>query len=309
VGLGFTVVEDVSYFIQAAALAPGGVSQSGPVWDTFLIRVVGGGLYGHVLFTGLTGIGFAYFVTQPRVALSRRLLVGGLCIAAGVAAHAVWNSPWMQTILATQGDQPSVTQWIAYGAVKGLPFLLLLGLLVALATRSEEGNFRAIVAGEPDPAVITQSEIVSLRSLLARRSARLAAGRAGGPAAEHLVGRLQAAQVEYALIRSRVDSLDDPALEVERRKIRSIRSEIARQPGVAAQLVTTLGVAAWAPTHLVPSDGMAAWGAPDPSQPPVAMLPPWLELAVEARAGEWAQVRAANGWRGWVDGRLLLPRG
>ena len=309
VGLGFTVVEDVSYFIQAAALAPGGVSQSGPVWDTFLIRVVGGGLYGHVLFTGLTGIGFAYFVTQPRVALSRRLLVGGLCIAAGVAAHAVWNSPWMQTILATQGDQPSVTQWIAYGAVKGLPFLLLLGLLVALATRSEEDNFRAIVAGEPDPAVITQSEIVSLRSLLARRSARLAAGKARGPAAEHLVGQLQAAQVEYALIRSRADSLDDPALEVERRKIRSIRSEIARQPGVAAQLVTTPGVAAWAPTHLVPSDGMAAWGAPDPSRPPVAMLPPWLELAVEAIAGEWAQVRAANGWRGWVDGRLLLPRG
>jgi SH3-like domain-containing protein len=54
---------------------------------------------------------------------------------------------------------------------------------------------------------------------------------------------------------------------------------------------------------------MAAWSAPDPSQPPVAMLPPWLELAVEAKAGEWAQVRAANGWRGWVDGRLLLPWG
>src|ERR1035437_7252904 len=55
VGLGFTVVEDVTYFIQAAALAPGGVSQSAPAWDTFLIRARGGALYGHVLFTGLTG--------------------------------------------------------------------------------------------------------------------------------------------------------------------------------------------------------------------------------------------------------------
>ncbi len=316
VGLGFTVVEDVSYFIQAAALAPGGVSQAGPVWDTFLIRVVGGGLYGHVLFTGLTGIGFAYLVTRRRSALPGRLLGGGLCIAAGVAAHAVWNSPWMQTILATDSGEPSVTQWIAYGAVKGLPFLLLLGLLLYFATRSEEDNFRAIVAGEPDPAVITETEILSLGSLLARRSARSAAGRAGGPAASRLVGHLQAAQVEYALIRSRGESLDDPALEVERQKISSIRSELARLPSVSAQAASrgaaaTRGAAApaaWAPTHLTPSEGMPAWASPDPSKPPIALLPPWLELAVVSTVGDWAQVRASNGWRGWVDGRLLVPR-
>jgi hypothetical protein len=29
---------------------------------------------------------------------------------------------------------------------------------------------------------------------------------------------------------------------------------------------------------------------------------------VEARNGPWAEVRAANGWRGWVDGRLLVDR-
>jgi hypothetical protein len=54
---------------------------------------------------------------------------------------------------------------------------------------------------------------------------------------------------------------------------------------------------------------MVAWAAPDPAQLPVATLPPWLELAVEASSGAWAQVRAVNGWRGWVDGRLLVPRG
>ena len=302
VGLGFTVVEDVSYFIQAAALAPGGVSQSGPVWDSFLIRVVGGGLYGHVLFTGLTGIGFAYLVTR-RSALSRRLIGFALCVAAGVAAHAVWNSPWMQTILASPNGEPSVSQWIAYGAVKGLPFLLLLGLLVAFATRSEEDNFRAIVAGEPDPAVIDEAEIVSLRSLLARRSARNAAGRAGGPAASRLVGRLQAAQLQYALARSRVDTADDPAVEFARQRIRSIRSELARRSGAAIP-----SAAHFAPTHFVPSGGMPAWAEPDPSRPPVAVLPPWLELAVVSKAADWAQVRAANGWHGWVDGRLLVPR-
>jgi hypothetical protein len=32
-------------------------------------------------------------------------------------------------------------------------------------------------------------------------------------------------------------------------------------------------------------------------------------LVLEASAGAWAQVRAINGWRGWVDGRLLAAKG
>ena len=52
---------------------------------------------------------------------------------------------------------------------------------------------------------------------------------------------------------------------------------------------------------------MAAWDAPDPSRPPAGMMPPNLDVAVDQWAGAWAQVRVANGWRGWVDGRLLVP--
>ena len=231
VGLGFTVVEDMSYFIHAVAAAPGLVDQSGPVLDTFLIRVVGGGLYGHVLFTGLTGTGFAYFATRRSAPMPKRLIGAGLCIAAGVAAHVVWNSPWMDSVLATTGlANPSVFQWIEYGALKGLPFLILLGILVVLATRSEEGDFRRIVAGEPDQMVITEDEIRSLRSLLARRRARLAAGRVYGSAGRRLVGRLQAAQIEYAMVRSRAESTTDPTLEAQRVKIRAIRAELAASP-------------------------------------------------------------------------------
>jgi hypothetical protein len=29
---------------------------------------------------------------------------------------------------------------------------------------------------------------------------------------------------------------------------------------------------------------------------------------VESRIGAWALVRAVNGWRGWVDARLLVER-
>jgi len=364
VGLGFTVVEDVSYFINAVAAVPGAVDQSGPVLDTFLIRVVGGGLYGHVLFTGLTGTGFAFFVTHRAGGMPKRLLGAGACIAAGVSAHVVWNSPWMESILQTSsGAGPSVFQWIEYGAVKGLPFLILLGVLVLFATRSEEANYRSIVAGELDPTVITDDEIRSLRSLWARRSARTATERLRGRAGSKLTGRLQAAQIEYAMIRSGTDSLADPALDAQRLKIRSIRAELVALPflprpmpkaGPAASDLRTIATApplsaayppavapaeatpptlgpravwtpaqvehlpapasaftapGWAPTHVVPAGGMPAWDAPDPARRPVAHLSERVELVFMAQAGAWAQVRGVNGWTGWVDGRLLVPRG
>jgi len=64
----------------------------------------------------------------------------------------------------------------------------------------------------------------------------------------------------------------------------------------------------WAPTHLVPPEGMQAWTAPDPSQPSAVNLSGNLEVTVVDRAGDWARVVAVNGWSGWVDGRRLVPR-
>ena len=390
IGLGFTVVEDVSYFISATA-AFQGLDQTGPVIDTFLIRVVAGGLYSHVLFAGLTGMGFAYFVTRRQAGLPKRLFVFGALVVAGAGAHFVWDSPWMMSVLdvAPGVDKPSTFQWIEYGLIKGLPFLILLVLMVLFATRSEEKNFRAIVAPEPDPEVITEAEITSLGSLWSRHAARSAAGRVRGPLGSRLTGRLQAAQIEYAMILSRTDSLTDPTLEAQRLKIRTIRAQLTAVqftpvPATAATpMAATLYAApvagvpyaapaaaapyaapmaapvmapaaeptlpaestpepaatsataappaapqsqpqpqpapapivsappappAWAPTHLVPPGGLAAWNAPDPSSPPLLILPERLELVVESRAGAWALVRAINGWRGWVDGRRLIDR-
>jgi RsiW-degrading membrane proteinase PrsW (M82 family) len=349
IGLGFTVVEDVSYFIIAAAAVPGAADQSGPVIGTFLLRVGAGGLYGHVLFTGLTGMGFAYLVTQRWVGLGKRLGGSALLVAAGVAAHAVWNSPVVDFVLDTRdGADPSVLQWIAWASIKGLPFLLLLGVMVVLATRSEERSYRAIVAGEPDPMVVTDDEMRSLGSLWARRSARRAVARAHGSEAGRLVGKLQAAQIEYAMIRSRSEALAPPELDSQRLKIRWIRSALAGTPFAPSMLSAGLGPIArpgpiagpasqaWAASaapvavpapvaapasaasaasaaaparphvSLVPTGGIAAWSTPDASRLPVIVLPERLELVVGARTGSWAEVRSANGWRGWVDGRLLV---
>jgi hypothetical protein len=79
------------------------------------------------------------------------------------------------------------------------------------------------------------------------------------------------------------------------------------QPTVPVQTPAVVPLV-WMPTHLAPPGGMAAWDAPDPSRPPVVQLAEQLELVVESSAGAWTQVRAVNGWRGWVDGRLLIPR-
>jgi RsiW-degrading membrane proteinase PrsW (M82 family) len=327
IGLGFTVFEDVSYFFIAASSAPGAVNQAGPVIDTFLLRVGAGGLYGHVLFTGLTGIGFAYLATQRAVALPRRIGVAALCIGAGIAGHAIWNSPLTDFVLNTPaGVDPSVLQWILWGGLKGMPFLILLAVLVVMATRSEERSYRAIVVGEPDPMVVSDREMSSLGSLWARRSARSAAGRLHGPLAARLVGQLHAAQIEYALIRSKTDSLADPALDAQRLKIRWIRGQLAGTPYMptvlnARSVVAPAPIPAVAPSRgpaaaspaapvvfLVPPGGLAAWPTPDGSRLPIAILPPGVQLVVEARLGSWAEVRAANGWRGWVDGRVLADR-
>lgn len=65
----------------------------------------------------------------------------------------------------------------------------------------------------------------------------------------------------------------------------------------------------WSPTHFVPMGGLPAWDYPDPNRQPIAVLNARLGLVVEAVAGDWALVRAVNGWRGWVDGRRLTGPG
>jgi hypothetical protein len=77
---------------------------------------------------------------------------------------------------------------------------------------------------------------------------------------------------------------------------------------VLASQVPVNPIRAWNPTHLTPPSGAPAWAQPNPALPPVMMIPGNVELVLEQRAGDWAQVRAANGFAGFVDARLLIPR-
>jgi len=66
------------------------------------------------------------------------------------------------------------------------------------------------------------------------------------------------------------------------------------------------GESQWVATHRIPAGGLDAWEAPDPSRPVTARVGEGTEVALVERLGDWANVRASNGWEGWVDGRRLL---
>ena len=72
-------------------------------------------------------------------------------------------------------------------------------------------------------------------------------------------------------------------------------------------MTTTSTTGAWAPTHVIPPEGIASWATPDPATPVAAQLEPRLPVQQVERRGDWARVTASNGWTGWVDARRLLP--
>lgn len=65
--------------------------------------------------------------------------------------------------------------------------------------------------------------------------------------------------------------------------------------------------AGYQPTHRVALSGAPAWEAPDPNRHAVAVLDPWLDVALVGQMGMWAQVLCSNGWTCWVDLRRLEP--
>ena len=343
VGIGFLVVEDVFYFVRAYAEAGG--SYAG-ILEIFFIRIIGAGPYSHFLYTGLVGMGVAFYATRLDLPWGRRVAIGLALAAAGVGAHFFWNSPILVELL----GEGSPVEWLLYMTVKGLPMLIGLVLVVRLARRREMSWFERFAAGQVDDGTITIDELHELEGLRRRRGARKAAGRLKGPAGARLKGLIQRQQINLAMVASRVTSADHPDLVKQRDLVRALKSEYEALPGagsaglvgaqpvgaqpvgaqpvgaqpVGAQPVASQPVAAqplaailppppppppaWTPTHRVPPEGMAAWAAPDPTRAPMVSLGGHLDLVVVEWAGAWARVVAVNGWTGWVDGRRLVPR-
>lgn len=334
IGLGFAAVENVQYFIQSIG-QPGAGDQIGPVLQTYFLRVILIGAYMHVLWSGLAGLGFAYYVTQRDQPRQKRLMYAVGLFLLAVLAHFLWNSPLLTELLTGIGGV------VVFGLIKGLPFLVFLILLVMLAQRRERRWFGAFTARDLGTEVLSQAEMAELGGLRSRWSARRAMGARKGPQGNKLYAQLQREQINLAMIRSRAGSDDDQSVVAQRVRIREIRSQLNALPDVSQAVVMPYmppaGAAAappvapapsaavpapvapapppppaaplWTPTHVVPATGIAAWTAPDPSQPAAAQLAPGVQLRLVEQQGDWARVTGSNGWFGWVDARLLIRTG
>jgi RsiW-degrading membrane proteinase PrsW (M82 family) len=115
VGIGFSFVEDLLYFI--GAVATGGL-QTGFV--VFLLRNLAF-LLNHSLFTALTGIGFGLArVLYPRKALGAACALGGVTLA--ILLHALHNA-------LGQFDTPGILLAFAIHWASGFALLALVPLL------------------------------------------------------------------------------------------------------------------------------------------------------------------------------------
>ena len=227
-GLGFAVVEDVFYFMGVFGGRPNGVLQG------FFVRVVASGLYSHVLYTGLVGMGIGYVVSRRRRRpLKRRLVVLASLSAAAVMGHFLWNSPLLDLFPAQPWSGADLLMIPVATAVKGLPLLAFATLAVVLARRRERTWFHDELVEEVGGPGVSAVELATLEHPRRRRAAVGDMRRRAGGHAATLLRRLQREQVNLAMIRSKAASDDDPALIEQRAYCGSLRDALRAIPGAA----------------------------------------------------------------------------
>jgi hypothetical protein len=226
VGLGFAVVEDVIYFMAVFGGTPAGVLEG------FSLRVLARGLYGHVLYTSLVGMGVGYLVTtRGDASRSRRIAVAACFAAVAVVAHVTWNLPALSPGL--PADAGGTALWILLLGVKGIPLLVFVALAVRMAHRRERRWLDAALASEVGSDAITAREMAVLRDPRSRRRATTRMRARAGRRAAALLQRLQREQVNLAMIISKAPD-DAATIAAYRSRCRSLRLAIEAIPGAAA---------------------------------------------------------------------------
>jgi RsiW-degrading membrane proteinase PrsW (M82 family) len=226
VGLGFQVVEDFIYCINAITLA-GGDAEVGPVLGTFVVRALVG-LWSHATYTAIAGYGVGYVASRRDRPLVDRLLVAAGCFAVAYSAHFIWNSPLLTEAF---GEGAGILLGLL---LKGIPVFVLLVVMYRLARRQEATWFRDAVAGEVGTDVLLPEELDELMTLSSRKDVIKMVRRVRGNRAARLVGQLQHAQLELGLACSRRGPTAERDVEEARRTIRLLRLELARRGVVRA---------------------------------------------------------------------------
>jgi RsiW-degrading membrane proteinase PrsW (M82 family) len=225
VGLGFTVVEDIFYFMGAFGGRPDGVLVG------FFLRVVASGLYGHVLYTGLTGMAIARYVTHRDEPRGRRLGISSALFLTAMFGHFLWNSPLLDFFPAQPWTGVDWALIPVATAIKGLPLLGVGFLAVRMARRREERWLVATLQSEVERGGMRPEELETLASPKRRRAAvkemRARAGKRGAD----LLKRLHRQLINLAMVATRVDSPNDPDLVRQRVYCTSLRNALHSMPG------------------------------------------------------------------------------
>lgn len=128
VGLGFQVVEDFYYTVNAAMNHPN-ADQFEPVIQNMMMRGLFSGLWSHAAYTTVASFGVGYFVARRDTPLAQRFLVAATALFVAWSLHAFWNSPLFSALL------DEVTTVFLYFPLKGMPVLIAVFLLWRVAQR------------------------------------------------------------------------------------------------------------------------------------------------------------------------------
>ncbi|MBW8483271.1 PrsW family intramembrane metalloprotease [Actinomadura parmotrematis] len=188
VGLGFAMMENITYYMRA--FEEGGAQQLQAV---FILR----GLvapFSHPLFTSMTGLGVAYAATHRRGGPGQLLApLAGLLGA--MLLHGLWNGS-----TAIGGGAGLIVVYLA-------DFVLLCALITIILVE-RRGTVRRIERYLPMYAgtgLVTPQDVAMLRSLASRRAARRWARSVGGKPAARAMEDYQLAATELSLLHKRVE--------------------------------------------------------------------------------------------------------
>lgn len=194
VGLGFQVVENLSYTVRAALSFPL-ENQWLPVLLNLGTRGLLSGLWSHAAYTTVAAYGVAWYLRHTERSRGLRIGIAVLCFGLAWGMHFVWNAPLLEDRF---GNGPLGLSLLL--VTKGLPVLLATVLVWRAAMREDGAHLRSLAARwVPERELLRDAEWVDLGSPLARYRARRAAGHAAGRRARRLTARLQREQLRLIL--------------------------------------------------------------------------------------------------------------
>ncbi|RAY13908.1 PrsW family intramembrane metalloprotease [Actinomadura craniellae] len=209
VGLGFAMMENVTYYMRA--YEEGGAQQLQAV---FVLRGVIAPL-SHPLFTSMIGLGVAYAATHRR----GRVIAPVLGLLGAMVLHGLWNGA------ATLGGGGLLIVYLLDFCI-----LVVLVALVFFERRRTVALIGRYLPGYTHTGLVTPQDLHMLGRIPARREARRWARGVGGKGAARAMTDYQLAATELALVHKRAErGVADPAWFAYRRDALLALMATARQ--------------------------------------------------------------------------------